>query len=114
MTTDQQMQLDLAPLAEPDYDPELTIEQRFCLFHAENPHVADTLEALAAEWLAAGNRRLGVKALVERARWESGLHTTGSAWRINNSFTSHYSRLLVQRHPEWADAIETRTLRSVA
>ena len=110
MTT--QLALDLSPLTEPDYEPELSIAERFELFHAANPHVADTLEALARQWLDAGNTRLGVKALVERARWESGLHTTGDAWRINNTLTSHYARLLLDRHPEWSGAIETRTLRA--
>lgn len=103
---------DLAPLVTPDYEPELTLAERFAAFHAANPHVADALEALAAQWLAAGNRRLGAKALVERLRWESGLRTQGEAYRINNSHVSFYARLLIERHPEWADAIETRELRA--
>ena len=106
-----QLTLPLAPLVEPDYTPELTIAERFAAFHAANPHVADALEALAAEWLA-HHRKVGVKALVERLRWESGIQTHGDAYRINNVFTAHYARLLIDRRPEWADRIETRALRA--
>ena len=106
-----QMQLDLAPLVTPDYAPDLTIAERFDAFHAANPHVADALEALAEQWLAT-NSRVGVKALVERLRWEAGIQTTAADYRINNSLTAHYARLLIQRRPEWADRIETRQLRA--
>ena len=101
--------LDLTPLDVPDYAPELTIAERFDAFHEANPHVADALEALAAEWLAR-HRKVGVKALAEAVRWRSGVETTGEPWRINNSFTSLYARLLLARHPEWAGRIETRAL----
>ena len=103
---------DLAPLVAPDHEPEATIEERFAAFHAANPQVADALEHYAEQWLAAGHSRVGVKALVERLRWESGVQTHGDAYRINNSLVSHYARLLIARRPEWADAIETRTLRA--
>lgn len=106
-----QLALNLAPLVVPDYEPDLTLAERFALFHAANPHVADALEALAEQWLAT-NRRVGVKALVERLRWEAGIQTTGADYRINNSLTAHYARLLIQRRPEWADRIETRQLRA--
>lgn len=106
MTTDQLALF--APLVEPDYAPELSLADRFELFHAANPHVADALEMLADQWLAAGHRKVGMKALVERLRWESGIRTAGSAYRLNNSLTAFYARLLIARRPEWADAIETR------
>lgn len=110
MTTDQ-LALDLSPLREIDLPAEATIAERFAEFHRINPHVADALETLAAQWLAR-HQRVGTKALMERLRWESGIATEGDAYRLNNSFTSHYARLLIDRHPEWADAIETRVLRA--
>jgi hypothetical protein len=110
MTT-YQLSLDLSPLTEPDYEPHLTVGERFDLFHAANPHVADTLEALAAQWLVRHNR-VGMKALYEQARWETGIQTTGDVWRLNNDFTSRYARLLIDRRPEWATCIQTRELRA--
>lgn len=105
-----QLALDIAPLVEPDYEPSLSIDERFAIFHAANPHVADALEALARQWVAAGRKKLGAKALMERLRWESGIQTEGDVYRLNNDYSSRYSRLLAKRHPEWTDLFETRAL----
>ena len=105
----EQLSLDLAPLVEPIYETGMTLEERFEAFHAANPHVADALESLAAQWLSR-HRKVGVKSLGESLRWASGLQTDGDPYRINNSYLSRYARLLIERHPEWADSIETRSL----
>lgn len=105
--------LDLPGLVTPDYEPDLSIDERFDLFHEANPHVADALDALARQWLAR-HPKVGVKALVERLRWESGVTTTGDPYRINNDFTSRYARLLLDRHPEWVGRIEVRALHKEA
>jgi predicted DsbA family dithiol-disulfide isomerase len=109
MTT--QLALPLAPLVAPEYAEHLTIAQRFAAFHAANPHVADALELLAEQWLAR-HQRVGMKALIERLRWESGITTAGDAYRLNNTYTAHYARLLIERRPEWSDAIHLRELRA--
>lgn len=107
MTTYVDLPLDLSPLSEPEYDAELSLADRFELFHAANPHVADAFEALAAEWLAR-HPRVGMKAIAEAIRWRSGIETVGEPWRINNNHVAFYARLLLARRPEWADRIQTR------
>lgn len=102
---------DLAPLVTPEHEPEATLAERFAAFHAANPHVADVFERLVRQWLNAGHERVGMKAVAERARWESGLSMPGEPWRINNSYVAFYARLLIERNPHWADAIQTRTQR---
>ena len=42
-----QLALDLPAITQPDYAPELSLAERFALFHESNPHVADALEALS-------------------------------------------------------------------
>lgn len=111
MTVTQQMSLDLAPLTEPDYADHLTLADKFAAFHQANPHVADALEALADQWLTS-HARVGTKALIERLRWESGIQTHGSEWRLNNSWTAFYSRLLLERRPEWVGRIQLREQRA--
>lgn len=111
MTT--QLALDLSPLTVPDYEPGLSLAEKFDRFNASNPHVADALELLAGQWLRMHDR-VGMKALVERLRWESGIQTTGSAYRLNNSWTAFYARLLLARHPEWSGRIVTREQRAAA
>lgn len=106
MTAEQQLEFEL--VVEPAYDAEATWAEKFEAFHQANPQVARALENLAAQWLAY-HRKVSVKALFERLRWEYGIATRGGAMRLNNSFTAYYARLLIQRRPEWANAIETRT-----
>lgn len=112
MTT-AQLELDLSPIAVPDYSPEMTLAERFAIFHQTNPHIAHALEALAAQWLT-HHDHVGIAALFERLRWESGIQTAGDAYRLNNSYRAFYSRLLIERRPEWADAFETRVQKAAA
>ncbi|MDF9717378.1 hypothetical protein [Nocardioides sp. ChNu-99] len=113
MPTDTaQLELDLSPVVEPEYAAHLTPAERFELFHATNPHVADALERLAAQWLR-HHDRVGIKALFERLRWESGIQTAGDPYRLNNNYTAFYARLLIDRRPEWRDCFATRAQRSL-
>lgn len=109
-----QLSLDLAPIVTPDYSPRASIEERFEQFHASNPHVLAALESLAADYLAAGRERIGIGMLFEVLRYQSGIRTAGDAYKLNNDFRALYVRLIVERHPEWADAFETRTRRAAA
>lgn len=110
MTTEQ-LTLDLSPITEPERVVGLTLDERFDSFHAANPHVADAIEALAAQWLSR-HTKVGVKAVLENLRWRSGIETEGDPWRLNNSYASRYARLMVERHPDWDDRIERRALAS--
>jgi hypothetical protein len=111
MTAPAQLALDLSPLREPDYTPELTLDERYALWIDANPHVLDAFEHMAATWLAR-RPRVGVKALAEVIRWKSDFETTPDAtgWKINNSYVSRIARDLVRRHPEWDHRIERRAL----
>jgi hypothetical protein len=108
---DEQLELPIGPLVEPDYSADLSIAERFAMFHDANPHVADALERLAEQWLVRHDH-VGMKALYERLRWESGIRTEGDAYRLNNVYTAHYARLLIERRPEWVDAFRLRELRA--
>jgi hypothetical protein len=88
------------------------VQQTFPSFHALNPWVADALEEMALDALADGERRVGVKHFVEVLRWRYRKATTGEPWRLNNSFTALYARLLIERRPELAELIETRERRA--
>lgn len=101
-------------LIAPDYEPELTLAERYQAFRAANPHVLDAFEALTEQWLNAGHKRVGMKAVAERCRWEAGVRSSETDWRINNSYVSFIARDLVARRPEWADAIEFRQQKAVA
>ena len=111
MTT-VQIALNLSPLVEPDYTPDLTIQQRYELWRDVNPWVLPTLAELLDDWSAHGGKRVGVKAAVEWLRWHYNRATFGDAWKWNNTHTSRLARDLVERYPYLADVIETRRLRT--
>lgn len=89
------------------------LDSRFEEFHSANPQVADQLETLASQWLSV-HERVGMKMLWEVLRWQIGLRSaTGvKPFRLNNSLTSRYARLLIGRRPSWDGRILTRELRS--
>jgi hypothetical protein len=63
-------------------------------FHAANPIIYSTLVDLAREWIRrSGRRRIGIKALIKRARWELALSTDDAQYLINNSWSPWYARL---------------------
>jgi hypothetical protein len=92
------------------FDP--TIEQRFFDFHRENPQVYTILVSLARQAKAAGKKRIGIKALFERARWDLWLQTRGDDFRLNNSYSSRYSRMIEDLEPDLRGLFEKRTLRA--
>lgn len=106
-----QLALDLSPLVTPDYEPDATIQERYEAWIAANSWVLEAMEKLVARWLCSGHARVGMKQMWEVVRWQYG-ETTGSTFKANNDFTSRVARDLLARHPEWADAIETRALRA--
>ena len=110
--TDAQLALEMADLVIPEPEPEQTIGERFEAFHAANPWVLQALIALAENARAHGETRVGVKALFERLRWSYNRATTGDVWRLNNSYTSRYARLIAEQRPDLAPMIQTRKLRA--
>jgi hypothetical protein len=108
----EQLTLDLEPLVVPTYEADATIQERFEMFHAENPWVLRAYEKLAADWVAKGNRRLGIGMLTEIIRWQYGRQTTGVQFKIDNDFRSRYVRVIMERNPGWSTLFETRKLRA--
>jgi hypothetical protein len=71
------------------------LEDAFWRFHTQNPHVYRLLVRLAREWKRSVGGKLGIKALFERARWESRIVTQGEEYALNNNYTAFYARLIM-------------------
>lgn len=95
-------------------DADLTIQERFEAFHALNPWVLTALERLTTDYLETGHQRIGIRMLWEVLRWQYNRVTKdpSSTFKVNDHYHSRYVRLLLDLHPEWADAFHTRTLRA--
>ena len=90
----------------------LDYQSSFDNFHARNPQVYRELEAMAAQMVARGRRKIGIKMLFEVLRWNYYLNTTGDDFRLNNNYAPSYARLILQNHPDWQGLFELRTAKS--
>lgn len=90
----------------------LTIEEKFQLFHEENPQVYKQLVSMSYQLKNAGHNKCGMKMLFEILRWRSMLKTAGDEYKLPNSYTSRYSRLIMEQEPELEGFFETRSLHS--
>lgn len=88
------------------------LQAAFERFHRDNPHVYETLKVLALRAARKG-QRVGMKAVYEMARWYYTVETDGEPYKLNNSFTAFYSRLLMEQEPELAGFFETRQQRAI-
>jgi len=97
-----------------DFVSNLRPAEKFEEFHRLNPLVADLLESMAEELIQKGRKKIGIKMLMEVARWNYQINTEdpNSDFKINNNYAPYYSRLLIERRPEWGDVFELRHLRS--
>lgn len=112
MTEQLELDLELAPIVPASSG--LTIDEAFEEFHGNNPHVYRNLRHLAFQALRSGRKKMGMKFLFERLRWEYFVRTNHGSdeFALNNNFTSRYARLLMEEEPDLAGIFETRGLRS--
>ena len=82
---------------------------RFEDFHTGNPRVYEVLVALARQWVAStGRRKLGIKTLYERARWEIALSTGDPDFKLNNNYTAFYARLIMDSEADLRGLFDLR------
>ncbi len=102
---------DLPPTVQSKVAREATIQQRFEAFHRANPAVYGALRSLAFQMRGNGVKAYGIKGFFEILRWQFAIETKGKPFRLSNSFTSRYARLLVKLNPELDGFFEIRKLR---
>jgi len=101
----------LAPVVELDVPPADT-RGGFLAFHAANPHVYTNILHIALRLKERhGFSRGSMKAIFEKLRWDYALQTRGDTYALNNSYTSHYSRLVMDQVPEMEGFFEIRRSR---
>ncbi len=91
-----------------DGHPELTSAERFERFHATNPHIYDLLVGYCRAWAGTGRVLFGIRAPWERMRWELGVHTDSTDFKLNDHYTSFYARLIVEQEPDLAALLSLR------
>jgi hypothetical protein len=89
----------------------LTPEERFVKFHNENRHVYVALRQVALDLVDRGLERFSINMCFEVVRWQQFIRThDNTAYAMNNTYRSRYSRMLMENEPRLANVFETRTL----
>lgn len=88
--------------------------ESFVEFNLANPHVYERLVEMTRELVGKGHTRVGMKMLFEVLRWERMLETSGESFKLPNSFTSLYARMLMDLEPDLDGVFEVASLRSLS
>jgi len=106
--------LDLPPIEANSVEEEqtLTRQQRFERFHQRNPHVYEAIVRLAYSAKHNGARRWSIDAIFHILRADYMFRTRGDTYKLNNDYTSYYSRLITQQEPTLRDFFEQRQQRT--
>jgi len=107
-------QLRLPSFVEHEVPSGASLDDRFNAFHDANPWVIEHIAAMADDLvLNSGVNKFGVKLIVERMRWDWTVRTgSEGGFKLNNSFTSRYARMLLLRRPQYEPMINTRSLKT--
>lgn len=89
-----------------------SIKESFEEFNKKNPHVYDMFKGQVYRAKSKNRSKVSSKAIINWMRWEVSINTkSADVYKINDAFTSHYARLFIKDHPQYADMFELRELR---
>jgi len=88
----------------------MTLQEKFEIYHRENPHILPLLVRFVNEAMESGREHYSINAIFERIRWHLDIETTGDAFKLNNNYRSRYVRLLEKEHPEYEGFFFKRAL----
>jgi len=93
---------------QPDLPPaQDTLDQKFAAFHSARPEVFEAIYARAYRLaFIQHKKRLSMKRIFEDLR--DLMECLGDEYGLNNSFTSRYTDLLIEEHPEFATLFHRR------
>lgn len=90
-----------------------TIDESFFEFHKSCPLIFDLFYTYAKEVMDAGIKHYSMDAVMHRVRWHLSIETKGDdGFKINNNYSSRYSRLLTKFHPEFKQFFRKRKLKT--
>ena len=84
------------------------LKSRFKNYHAKNPHVFEKFVEFARLMQKAGHTKYSANAIIHRIRWEMDIKTTGSEFKLDDSFTPIYGRLAEYLHDDLKGFFEFR------
>ena len=72
----------------------------FVRYHKDNPQVYQKFREITLQTIQKGFKRFGAKGIFEIMRWQTGVEG-GDKYKVNNNYTSYYSRLFEREFPQY-------------
>lgn len=90
-----------------------SIDEAFKIFHEQNPKVYEIFKQQTLKAITLGRKKISSKQLLGYIRWRVFMSTkSNDGFKINDAFTSRYSRLFVKEFPQHHDIFNYRELRT--
>ena len=83
---------------------------KFEKYHRENPEIWEAFKELTFQLIKAGRKHYSADGILHAIRFNTALRG-GLDYKINNNFSSYYSRLFTGNFPEHKDFFEQRKLK---
>lgn len=90
----------------------MTLQEKFELYHAANPHVYKLFEKYARRARNAGFVRYSANSIFEVIRWHLNIDTVGEIYKMNNNYRAFYARKFMEENPAYRGFFEIRKQRS--
>jgi hypothetical protein len=113
MTTEEIYAAELPLLAIANAGRKPSIYSRFLAFHKANPHVFEALKRMTREAHDAGHI-VGIRCFWEVLRWDVIRNTVRieGEFKLNDHYTTHYARLIMESDPNLHGFFELRRIRA--
>lgn len=83
---------------------------KFEKYHAKNPEIWEAFKTLSFQLIKAGRKRFSADAILHTIRFNTALRG-GTDFKLNNNYSSMYSRLFTANFPEHKHFFEQRKLK---
>ncbi len=91
----------------------MDLDDRFFKYHKENPHVYKLFAKYAKQVKSLGYGSYSMRTIMHRVRWHINIETKDrDGFKMNNSYSSRYARLLIEKMPRFKTFFELRRLQS--
>ena len=90
---------------------ETALRKKFREFHNENPQVWELLQKFTFQIIDRGYKNYSVNAVFERIRWHTAIETNDLEFKLSNNHRAYYSRMFMDKHPEYEGFFRTKELK---
>lgn len=90
------------------YQQSRDLKERFDEYHHNNPHIYHQFRYYTLKAIQSGYKHFGSQMIIERIRWQTGVISKQSDFKINNDFAAFYSRMFMLEYPSYSTYFRTR------